>query len=488
MKKFAKSKLKIEGRYMKEYPLTNAQKRIWYAQKKYGVSPVFNIGGRVLIKGNANLDLLAQSFQILVEQNDALRVKLYEENGEVFQSINEDPTKVDTIDFSEFEDAMQRCEDWCERKAQEPFIMTGKPLCFFCVFKLLETLAGYFVKFHHIIADGWSMELLTEQIAENYECLLFQKEPKAIKPSYLEYAIYESTLTWEKESAFWQKNAAMLSDMSISVSNNLEGRRQSFILDNELQKRIAVFIKQKRITWNVFFIGLLQIYQYKKTGQNISSTGIPFWGRSGKQERMTFGTFTNTLPFCSRLEANKTVDEHYAVLTKQLKMAYENQCYPVDLLAQKIQAGKREGLLYHTCINYYNTTLQRTLDGFPLENSEFHRGCQEQPLQVIIRHWDGNKVQLNFDYQVALYTDRQIQDMYEQWILLIEQITADPSKQIGSLCLISEEDKQKLISIAINEMKEPAVSWIHRLNEWIFDKPNVVAVSQDERSCWLYRP
>ena len=470
---------------MTKYPLTNAQRRIWYAQKKYGSSPVFNIGGRVLIKGNVDLNLLARSFQILIEQNDALRIRLSEENGEVFQIVSEDFGQVDIIDFSQHVDATQQCEDWCEKKAKEPFTMIGRPLCFFCVFRLSENLTGYFVKFHHVIADGWSMELLTEQIVENYECLLSNRFPNAVRPSYIEYAAHESTLSWEKESTFWQRNAAMLSDMSISVSNNLEGKRKSFMLDNELQKRISVFIKQKRITWNVFFIGLLQIYQYKKNGQKNSSTGIPFWGRSGRQERMSFGTFTNTLPFCSHLETNETIDDHYSILTRQLKAAYENQCYPVDLLAQKIQAGKREGLLYHTCINYYNTTLQRTLGGFSLENSEFHRGCQEQPLQVIIRHWDGNKIQLDFDYQVAFYSERQIQDMYEQWILLIGQITANPSKRIGSLSLVSEEDKQKLISIAINEMKEPAVSWIHRLNEWIFNTPDVVAVSQDKRA-WTY--
>ena len=477
--------LKIGGVNVTEYPFTNAQKRIWYAQKKYGDSPVFNIGGRVFINGNVNLDLLARSFQVLVEQNDALHIRLYVENGEVIQVNSVESAKVDVIDFSEFEDAVQRCEYWCESKLKEPFTMTGTPLYFFCVFKLSENLTGYFVKFHHIIADGWSMELLTEQIAENYECLVFQKETNEIRPSYLEYATYETTLTWEKESTYWQKNSAVLFDINIPVSNNLKGKRQSFILDDKLQKRISAFIKQKRITWNVFFLGLLQMYQYKKTGQNISSTGIPFWGRSGKQERMTFGTFTNTLPFCYRLEATKTVDEHYADLTKELKTAYKNQCYPVDLLAQEIQVGKREGLLLHTCINYYNTSLTRTLGGFSVENSEFHRGCQEQPLQVIIRHWTANKVQLDFDYQVALYSDRQIQDMYEQWVLLIEQITADSSKQIGSLCLVSDEDTQKLLNIAVNEIKKPVASWIHCLNEWIINTPEVIAVSQDERS-WTY--
>ena len=254
------------------YPLTNAQKRIWYAQKKYGDSPIFNIGGRVLIKGNADIGLLVRSFQILIEQNDALRIRFTEENGEVFQTVNEEPWQIEIVNFSEFEDAIQRCESWCDKKAKELFTMTGTPLYFFCVFKLSENLTGYFVKFHHIIADGWSMELLTEQISKNYECLLSGQEPKSVRPSYIEYATRESTLTWEKESVYWQENAVMLSDMNISVNNNLEGKRKSFVLDDELQKKISVFIKKKRITWNVFFIGLLQIYQYKKTGQNTSST------------------------------------------------------------------------------------------------------------------------------------------------------------------------------------------------------------------------
>ena len=121
---------------MEKYPLTNAQKRIWYAQKKYGANPVFNIGGRVLIKGSTNLDLLARSFQILIEQNDILRVRLYEENGEVFQTVHEESRHIDIIDFSDFEDAVQRCESWCDIKAKEPFAMTGLPLYFICVFKL----------------------------------------------------------------------------------------------------------------------------------------------------------------------------------------------------------------------------------------------------------------------------------------------------------------------------------------------------------------
>lgn len=470
---------------MIKYPLSNAQKRIWYAQKKYGASSVFNIGGRVFIKGNVNLDLLARSFQIFVEQNDALHIRLYEENGEVFQIDNKDFERIDMKDFSGFEDAAQRCEDWCQKKAEEAFAMIGTPLYYFCVFKLTKELTGYFVKFHHIIADGWSMELLTKQIAENYEHLFAQKTLDAVRPSYLEYAAQEAITSWEKEETFWLENAALLPDINIPNNDHLEGKRQSFILDNALQKRISSFIKQKRITWNVFFIGIFQIYQYKKFGQKYSLTGIPFLGRTGRQERMMFGTFTNTLPFCSRLEANETIDNHYAMLSKQLKRAYKNQCYPVNLLAQKIQIGEREGQLYHTCINYYNTTLTRTLGGFNLENSEFYRGCQEQPLQVIIRHWDGNKAQLDFDYQIALYSDRQIQDMYEQWILLIEQIIADPSKQISELCLVSDENQRKIINMAVNKIKEPAVSWVQRLNDWVLNTPDVVAVSQDERS-WTY--
>ncbi len=470
---------------MKKYQLTNAQKRIWYAQKKYGTSPVFNIGGRVLIKGNANLNLLAQSFQVFIEQNDALRIRLYEEYSQVFQIVINTLEQIEIIDFSENANAMERCDEWCKKKLTESFSMIGSPLYFFCVFKLSESLTGYFVKFHHIIADGWSMELLTEQIVQNYECLLSGKEPKTTRPSYMDYVTHESTLSWEKESIYWQKNAELLSDMSISINNNLEARRKSFSLDFDLQKRLSDFIKQKRITWNVFFIGLLQIFQYKKTGQKVSSTGIPFLARSSKQEYMTFGTFTNTLPFCSCLNEKLTVSEHYMVLTKQLKETYENQYYPVNLLVQNIQAIKREGMLYHTCINYYNTTLTNKLCDFLLENSEFHRGCQEQPLQVIIRHWNRNKIQLDFDYQTGIYSDKQIQTMYEQWVLLIEQIIANPLKQISSLCLISDEDKQKLITSAINNTNKQPVSWIQCMNNWITNTPDEIAVSQGDKS-WTY--
>ncbi len=165
-----------DNKDVKYYPLTHSQKRIWYIEKIHPLTSINNIGGSVLIKGPVKMDLLEESINIFIEKNEGVRLRIIERNGEIKQFVySYTKYKLNFYDFSQFKNPEEEFNIWMEEEAKKPFNIENNPLYFFALYKLSDNNKGYFAKFNHIIADGWSINVMTEQICSNYMNLLIKK-------------------------------------------------------------------------------------------------------------------------------------------------------------------------------------------------------------------------------------------------------------------------------------------------------------------------
>lgn len=74
------------------YPLTDAQKRIWYTEKFYPHTSISNLAGIGKLVSADAIDyvLVEQAIQEFIRRNDAMRLRLrLDENGEPVQYISE---------------------------------------------------------------------------------------------------------------------------------------------------------------------------------------------------------------------------------------------------------------------------------------------------------------------------------------------------------------------------------------------------------------
>src|SRR5690349_16543391 len=85
------------------YTITHPQKGIWYTEKIYPGTSLYNIGGSIRIRGRIDLRILEEAIHIFIERNEGLRLTFFEEYGEVKQYIEEyTRTKLDFLDFSQY--------------------------------------------------------------------------------------------------------------------------------------------------------------------------------------------------------------------------------------------------------------------------------------------------------------------------------------------------------------------------------------------------
>ncbi len=71
------------------YPLSHAQKRIWYNELLFESSPLHNIGGCVGFQGNVNFEVLEEAINETIKSHPALRIRIQPGETEPKQYIKE---------------------------------------------------------------------------------------------------------------------------------------------------------------------------------------------------------------------------------------------------------------------------------------------------------------------------------------------------------------------------------------------------------------
>lgn len=274
------------------FQLTHPQKRVWYIEEIQPDTSVGNIGGTIRIKGEVNTKLLCQSINNLIRTNAALRLNLTEINGEVFQYVKEyEEIEIEYFDFSLYEEAEMELEKWVQCECTKPFKIKNSDLYYFCIFKISDSDYGYFAKFHHIICDGWSVNLMTNQICDTYMKLFHGEDIDTdLKGTYIDYVKneqgYLKSEKFIKNGHFWNDKFEDVESNFINYnSNSLKGMRKTYELDESLSIRIKEFAAQNRFSINTFFVSLMILYISKTTPQKDIIIGTPVLNRSGKKEK-----------------------------------------------------------------------------------------------------------------------------------------------------------------------------------------------------------
>lgn len=474
-------------------PLTHPQKRIWYIEKMYPGTSVNNIGGPVRIKGSIDLKLLERAINVFIASNDAVRLRLVEENGEVKQYVHGYKyVNVDSADFSEEGTPETAYNLWVDVQAKIPFVLENSDLFYFSLFKISENDCGYLVKLHHIVCDGWSVQLMTEQICQTYKELLKGTISEiSKKPSYIEYANsereYLQSDRFIRNKEYWLNKLDGLPDeIQIRNSGQLEGKRKTYDLSPQISENIQRYIKEARVSLNTFFASAFLIYLSVVTQRDDNIIGIPVLNRSGATEKGIIGMFTSTMPLRLYIDTNNDLHDIIRLVNSEIKKCLFNQKYPYDLLVQDLEIKKKGySHLFDICVNYYNTKLAMQLDGAPIENIEFFNGNLIYSMQIIIKEWsETGKLILDFDYRTSDYTSLQIDNIFSCLCNIIEQILANDKQKIKDTQILTEwqiqQQKYLFNSIAC---EYPSCKTVYQLfDEQVIKMPDRIAISHENKS------
>lgn len=439
-------------------PLSNSQQNIWNLEMAHPGTPINTICTVLRIDGNFHVEYLQECIRLCYEDYPVLRTRITLRDGEVCQYIDSHiPRSVPFLDFSRTN--KKGADIWDVSVAREHITLLDSPLCQMILFKRAENTGGILTKVHHIIADAWSQTVVTNRIIHNYFHMLKGEAPK--KEPMPDYALhielenkYLVSKSFERDTVYWQ---AMLKDINPAAAKEHPyaqvspvGIRRSFTVSNRMNRMIAGFCREKKVSPFAVFYMALAVYLRRIKGQEKFCIGVPTINRLNFKEKQMAGMFVNTLPFVNELDASISFQEFNEKLQTDWFQLLYHQRMPFSEI-KKLAAQNHEGAapdqLFGIVLSYQNGQIHH-LQGaqVTLEGRWLYSGYQAEPLCIHLSSRDeDNRFQVDYDYQTQLFSEREITTLHQHLMDILHSALLHPKTPIKELSVISEEEEERLI-------------------------------------------
>ena len=199
-------------------PLVAAQPGIWMAEKLSDLPSAWSVAHYVELTGEVDAPLLARAVVAGLAQADTLRMRFTEDNGEVWQWVDD----ALTFELPEIIDLRTNIDPHGTARAlmqadlqQDLRVDSGKPLVFHQLIQVADNRWYWYQRYHHLLVDGFSFPAITRQIANIY-CAWLRGEPTPASPFtpfadvVEEYQQYRESEAWQRDAAFWAEQRRQL--------------------------------------------------------------------------------------------------------------------------------------------------------------------------------------------------------------------------------------------------------------------------------------
>jgi amino acid adenylation domain-containing protein len=453
---------------------------------------------QIVIPFQGRLDVRAfqAAWQDVVDRNDVLRTSFHwEDIKKPVQVVHETArVRVTTLDLeaSTPEGEAADVERVLARDQAEGIALDRPPLLRVTLLHMSATDYRLVLSFHHIILDGWSLQLVFRQVSDAYVARL--GGGRAELPPTRKYRDYISWLQdqdLDRARVFWQRTLAgyegpePIWGRSHGVDSVPEFGEKEFTLSAATSAALAAASARYRLTVNTLAQGAWAAVLSELTGSDDVVFGVTVSGRPvdlGEVEAMV-GLFINTIPLRVRIPARDPLLNWLRAIQEHQVEARQFEFTPLVQIQQWSEVP-RGAPLFNTILGFENYPVGAgagTTTGGQVTFAE----RTNYPLSVIIVPGDPVRIRLLYDRRLLEPTSVEV--IARRFQQLLGAFAADPSRRILDLPEGCADDDTLLARINDTHRAYPDQATVHRLfEERAAVSPDAVAVECDGRH-WSYR-
>lgn len=448
------------------YAISDAQRRLWTASQFKGVSAAYNINGNFEIAGSYDIDIFTKAIESVVDRHETLRTIFKEEQGNVRQVILDRETigfKVNIKDFQNEQNPMAAANAYINKDALVEFNLTEGPLVRVSLLKTAEDIHLLCFNMHHIISDGWSLNVLSRDILAYYE---HYKEGKELTLPELKIQ-YKDYSQWQLEQLETEEFAAHKNYWETKLSGeltllNLPGMKSRPKVKTSSGRNLRTYINKEKVaaireyvatnggTLFAFLMASTKTLLYKYTGQEDIVVGSPVAGREHAELEDQIGFYANTLAFRDQLQANESFNHNYAQIKDGLLTSYEHQMYPFDRLVDdlKLNRDTSRGAIFDVFV-----LLENTGDATVAEEIESTENLIIEDFGDIISKFDiefafqevGESLSFNIIYNSDVYDKEVVERMFHHYENIVDLALTQSETTLAEFDYLPKAEREKLI-------------------------------------------
>ncbi|WP_158447897.1 non-ribosomal peptide synthetase [Aquimarina longa] len=447
-------------------PLSYSQERLWFIDELEG-STAYHLPVVMKLEGKLDIQILENSFKLVVDRHEVLRTIIYKEDGVGYQKIiPSDDWSIEIVRLENPEDL----ESHVNTYLIAPFDLSKDYMFRMRLYDLGNNSYVIAGVFHHISSDGWSNNILIKEFTHLYYALsttsTIELPPLSIQ--YADYALwqrkYVSGDVLDRQLEYWSNQLRGTSPLYLpidytrpSIQSN-EGTNIGFTLDEELSDALKAMSKREDVTIFMLLLTAFKVLLYRYSGQEDICVGTPVANRTQGEIEDVIGFFVNTLALRSDLSQSPT----FTALLHQVKEvtlgAYDHQQVPFEKIVDKVVTTRDRSIspLFQVMFTVQDSleteeTTASIIEGLKLSSYNFKEDTAQFEI-TLTAMTSSKEIFFNIEYCTALFKENTIQKMFIHFEELLRSIVKDSKTSIGSLSMLPTKEKDQLKDI-FNETK-----------------------------------
>jgi amino acid adenylation domain-containing protein/non-ribosomal peptide synthase protein (TIGR01720 family) len=468
-------------------PLSYAQARQWFVWQMEPASAAHHITAALTLKGQLDQRALEASLGALVARHESLRTNFRANADGVAEQVVRTGATPDLrqVDLRPLPANMRaaRAQEEASRMAGEAFDLAEGPLLRVGLIRLDEEEQILVLVMHHIVADGWSMQILIDEFGQLYQAHVAGQAP-ALAESALRYADYAAwQRNWldagerDRQLGYWKAQLGteqpllqLPGDHPRPPQGPYRVARHRAALPSSLARDLKRCAIAHKVTPFMLLMAAFQGLLHRYSGLTDIRLGVPVANRDRPEVAGVVGLFVNTQVLRSTLGGHMTLSQVLAQARQAALDAQAHQDLPFEQLVDALapQRSLSQPPLFQVIFNHQQQDLSALgqLPGLALEPYEIDE--QAAPLELALdtlEESDGG-VSFVFTYAKAVFEPRTIERLAAHYVAMLQQLVSRPEQSLREVELLDEAERLQLQRWGTGERgSREEIALVHRLVE-----------------------
>jgi arthrofactin-type cyclic lipopeptide synthetase C len=486
-------------------PLSFAQQRLWFLAQMDGGNTAYNIPLGLRLRGRLDEDALQRALARIVERHETLRSRFtqIDDQAQVLIVPAEAALLLQVEDLRQHPQADNALRGLIEEQAGAPFNLARDSLIRGRLVRLADDHHVLLLTLHHIISDGWSMGVLTRELAALYQAFSHdQQDPlPALALQYSDYAVWQRRwLTGEvlqRQSDYWQQTLAgapalltLPTDRPRPAQQDFAGSHVEVVLGAPLSRGLKALCQRRAVTPYMVILSAWAMLLSRLSGQTDVVIGSPVANRTRAEIEGLIGMFVNTLALRIDTSGALSGEALLARVKAQTLAAQAHQDLPFEHVVDisKPLRSLAHSALFQTLLSWDNNdgpSLQ--LGDLTLEGVAGESHFVKFDLSLSLGD-SADGVRGSLRYATALFDESTVRRFVGYFQRLLAALVSDEQTLLEQVPLLAQDERQRLLhDFNASEVDCPLEQPLHCLFEaQVRAKPEAIAV-QSEAGRLSYR-
>ncbi|HEX9939022.1 MAG TPA: amino acid adenylation domain-containing protein, partial [Longimicrobium sp.] len=481
-------------------PLSFAQQRLWFLERMGELGGTYHIPTRLRLGGELDRAALRRALDAMLARHEALRTTFVEVEGEPVQRIA--PAggfRLVEHDLAGHPDPAAELYRLAADEADAPFDLEQGPLIRGRLVRLAEDDHVLLLTMHHIVSDGWSMEVLTRELGTLYDAFR-RGEENPLPPLPIQYADYAA---WQRQwvggevlreqTAYWKGVLTGAPELLELPADHPRPARQSHagaVAGVELDEAVTAGLKALgRRHGTTLFMTVLAGWAAvlaRLSGQPDVVVGTPSANRGRAEIEGLIGFFVNTLALRVDLAGSPSVAELLGQVRERVLGAQQNQDIPFEQVVELVQPVRS---LAHTPLFQVMFAWQSASEGRPELPGRRAGGVAGPSALQAAAKFDlsltlgeaGGRIAGSVTYATSLFEQATVERYLAYLHRVLAAMAADDLQGVDALPLLPEAERRLVVEEwNATGAAYPSEPCIHELVEAQAARaPDAVAVAFD---------